>query len=668
MNAVEMRNITKVFGTFKANDNITFKVKENTIHALIGENGAGKSTLMSILFGLYTPTSGEILIKNNPVKIDSPLKANMLGIGMVHQHFKLIDDFTVLQNIVLNNEDTIARTFVTNKNAIKKIKEIMDKYNFHIDLKKKIRNCTVAEQQRVEILKMLYRDSEILIFDEPTAVLSPEQIDQFLKALIDLKNKGKTIIIITHKLDELKQVADTGTIIRLGKFIADVNIKDITHKELSKLMVGADLKEIKNSFVDNKNDVVFKIEKLNVNKQGYKNVLGLKNFSMDIKAGEIVGVAGVEGNGQSELINSIAGLSPIKSGKILLRINKKNNVHNIFHELIKTVDGRFKNVLKYIKNLNNSDKYPEIKNSLKSKYLEFVKNSKYKNDSKKMKIKNTNTDESNINNTVRDFYSFYNPVIDLLNQDNESFISQIDKLNSYISSLVKEYNKFIIESKTSNKYLDIKNYKKYTKVSKKHIVEKINEFEDWYDLSKTNIASKYTLGVAHIPEDRHLHGLVLDLNLEENSVSQILGESPYSKFGIISYKNIANFSNQIIKHFDVRSSNGGKSLARGLSGGNQQKFIVGRELSKTSELIIIAQPTRGLDVGAINNIHKNILNAKKQNKAILLISYEIDEIMSLADRVIVLNSGENTGTLTKEQITREKLGELMARKVNNEQN
>ncbi|WP_036436891.1 ABC transporter ATP-binding protein [Mycoplasma elephantis] len=628
MYAVEMKNITKVFGTFKANDNITLQVKPNTIHALIGENGAGKSTLMSILFGLYKPTSGQIYINDHIANIDSPLKANLLGIGMVHQHFKLVEDFTVLENIVLNDEDTIAGVFLDYSLARKKVKQLMEKYNFKIDLNKKIYNCSVAEQQRTEILKMLYRDSEILIFDEPTAVLSPQQIDKFLDALIDLKSKGKTIILITHKLDELKKVADTGTVIRLGKFVANVDIKTITHKELSTLMVGEEIKEINKTFKEVNDDVIFEIENLNVYKKGYKNVLGLKNFSLGIKAGEIVGIAGVEGNGQSELINAISGLSSIKSGVINFMVDKRNNVHMRFLDSINLIKNKIKTDRDYPITLNELNKILKENNAKKFDY-----------------------DDSLIEEYKNNFYLHLDEIKNNIN------------LRNNLVKMVENYHKFYLAAKNSNHYVLKENAKKYEKTLLKHKVKDKDENRFWIRLDKMNIASKYLSGMAHIPEDRHRHGVVLDLNLSENGVSQIISDYPFSKKKIINYNEINKFSQKIIDNFDVRSSNGIKSIARGLSGGNQQKFIVGRELSKPSELIIISQPTRGLDVGAINIIHRYIIDAKTQNKAILLISYEIDEIIALADRVVVLNSGTNQGMITGSEITRNKLGELMARKV-----
>lgn len=652
MYAVEMRNITMAFGDFKANDDITLKVKKNSIHALIGENGAGKSTLMSVLFGLYNQTSGQILINEKIVDINSPLKANLYGIGMVHQHFKLVEDFTVLENIVLNVEDKVAGVFVSYSKARQQINEIMNKYGFNIDLNKKIYNCSVAEQQRVEILKMLYRDSDILIFDEPTAVLSPKQIDNFLDALLDLKSKGKTIIIITHKLDELKKVADTGTVIRLGKFIADIDIKKTTHKQLSKLMIGSDLSDVKNTYKENKNESIFKVENLVVNKRGFKEIVGLNNLSFEIKAGEILGIAGVEGNGQSELVNAITGLAKIKSGQVKLRFDESKNIHEIIQN--------FRIYLKNIKKQSKISKHNEenIKNKIKLIEQDLKKHEKV--DISAISERELST---TIKNDIENFRNLY-PSNDL-----NLFIEKFDEIKENIIKINRNIEIFIDITKYSNEFINFKNYKKVAKITKKLKCETIDEKSYWIDITKASIANKYLVGMSNIPEDRHLHGLFLDANLIENSISQVIGNYPYSVANIINQKEIKNLSKVIVNNFDVRSSNGIESVARSLSGGNQQKFIVGRELSKYSKFIIIAQPTRGLDVGAINLIHDYILKAKAANKAILLVSYEIDEIISLSDRVIVLNGGQQTGVLENEQINKENLGVLMARKaVKNEEN
>lgn len=654
MFAVEMRNITMAFGNFKANDNITMKVKKNSVHAIIGENGAGKSTLMSVLFGLYNQTDGEIWINGQLVTIDSPIKANFYGIGMVHQHFKLVEDFTVLQNIVLTSEETVAKTFVTYKNTRKQIKELMEKYGFEVDLDKKISNCSVAEQQRVEILKMLYRNSEILIFDEPTAVLSPKQIDSFLDALLELKAKGKTIIIITHKLDELKKVADTGTVIRLGKHIADIDIKKTTHKELSKLMIGSELTEIKNEYQENKNEIVLKVENLNVNKKGYKGILGLKNLSFDIKAGEILSIAGVEGNGQSELINALSGLTKIKSGSINLRFDDSDHIYNYV--------SKFNKYIKALKQCVENVKANESTYSVaKTNYLNLKQLMK-ENDKKFVKQPNSiQLDELafaiELKSKITEIINTYpNNDIDLF----------LDKFDNYSTIFIETYSKiktFLQLTEHSSVFENYKMHSRIKKLSKRLSKTNSEDNSQWIELEKTSIANKYLLGMANIPEDRHLHGLFLDADLIDNSVSQVIGNTPYSHHSIIKHNEAKKLANKISKNFDVRSSNGTNSLARSLSGGNQQKFIVGRELTKYSKFVLIAQPTRGLDVGAINIIHEYILKAKANGKAILLISYEIDEIIALSDRVLVLNSGESTGVLPYKEINRESLGVLMARKA-----
>ena len=526
--AIEMKNITMVFGTFKALDGVNLSIKKGEVHALIGENGAGKSTLMSVLFGLYKQTSGNIYINDEIVNIDSPNIANDLGIGMVHQHFKLVETFTAFENIILTEEKTKVG-ILSNKDARKKIESLMKKFHFEVDLDKLVSKCSVAEQQRIEILKMLFKDADILIFDEPTAVLTPKQIDGFLDALKDLNKKGKTIILISHKLDELKKVANRGTIIRRGKYIDTIDIKKATQSKIGELMVGKKVATQANTHKNEAGEVVLSIEDLTVNKVSQSKVVGLENFNLQIRKGEIVAIAGVEGNGQSEIINAITGMSKIKSGKILL-----------------------------------------------TRHL------------------------------------------------TEKEIAKAEK-----NSGEEAIDEFITE-----------------------------------DISKDSILSRYNKGIAHIPEDRHKHGVVLDMNQIENFILQDHRKNEYSKFGFININNAKINASKSEKKFDVRSSQGISSKLRGLSGGNQQKFIVGRELSKAeARLIVVAQPTRGLDVGAINNIHKYILEARDKGAAILLISYELDEVINLADRIVVMNSGLKVGEIPGKGATRVKLGSMMASKA-----
>ncbi|ASP28085.1 ribose/galactose ABC transporter ATP-binding protein [Spiroplasma corruscae] len=500
--AVEMKNITMVFNKkIIANDNINLKVKKGEVHAIIGENGAGKSTLMSILFGLYNPTFGEILINGKSHIITSPIKANNLGIGMVHQHFKLIETYPYWKNISLGCEQTYLKFFINKSKTINKITEIMNKYNLTIDLNKKPINSSVASQQKAEILKALYRESEILIFDEPTAVLTPKEIEGFLEVLKSLKKSGKTIIFITHKMAEIKEVADSATVLRNGKVVGHYDVKNTSIEEFAQAMVGRKVVEVQNDYKDIKEDIILSIKDLYVPNQNNHKVDALKNFSLNISKGEIVAIAGVEGNGQQELVNAITGLCKFKKGQIFINNNLLNNI-----------------------------------------------------------------------------------------------------------SVNKRYSKYKI---------------------------------------------------SHIPEDRHKYGLVLDNNLIDNMVLQDISNSKFSSYGFINFNSIQEYGQRIIKKYDVRNSQSGYAIARELSGGNQQKAIIGRELERDSDLIVVFQPTRGLDIGSIEFIHSEILKAKKQGKAILLVSYELSEVLALSDRVVVLNAGSTVGELKGKNISIDKIGLMM---------
>ncbi|AHF57212.1 ABC transporter ATP-binding protein [Spiroplasma eriocheiris] len=499
--AIEMNNITKIFGELVANDDITLKVKKGEIHALIGENGAGKSTLMSILFGLYEPTKGEIFVNGKSEYISNPIKANKLGIGMVHQHFKLVDIFTVLDNIALGHEKITGKVFLDRTSEIREISKIATKYNLEVDFRAKVSNISVGMQQRVEILKILYRGADILVFDEPTAVLTPQEIEGLLNIMLDLKKDGKTIIFISHKLDEVKKLADSATVIRKGKVVDTFSVKDKTQKEIAEAMVGRQLIEIKNTGVKPQDQVLLKVENLSIKKKGITKVMALDNFNVEVHAGEIVAIAGVEGNGQSELVNAITGLEHFHQGKIL------------FNDI---------------------------------------------------------------------------------------------------------------------------------------------------DVTKVSIHQKYENGMSHIPEDRHKHGLVLDFNVIDNVVLQNIDEKPFSNYGLLNKSAIQLYAQDIITKYDVRGANSGFAVARGLSGGNQQKLIIGRELSRKHKILVVVQPTRGLDVGAIEYIHTKILEEKANGNAILLVSYELEEIMGLADRIIVLHAGKISGEVAGNQVKREEIGLMMA--------
>ena len=497
---VEMLNIRKEFPGIVANDNITLQLRKGEIHALLGENGAGKSTLMGILFGMNQPDKGVIKVRGKEVKITNPNVANELGIGMVHQHFKLVENFTVTQNIVLGCEPKILFGLGMDLNkAAKRIEELSKQYGLNVDPNAKIENISVGMQQRVEILKMLYRDADVLILDEPTAVLTPQEINELIKIMKNLINEGKSIIIITHKLKEIKAAADRCTVIRRGRYIGTVDVKTTSEAEMAKMMVGREVSFKVNKKPAKPGDVVLDIKNLSV--KNNKNVLGLKDFSIDVRAGEIVGIAGVEGNGQSELIEAITGLRKSESGTI----NFKNK-----------------------------------------------------------------------------------------------------------------------------------------------------------DITRESIRNRINSGIAHIPEDRHKRGLVLDYTIEENMVLEVYDKKPFSNKGLLNKKEIKKYAEKIIDEFDVRSGEGAESIARSLSGGNQQKAIIGREIELNPELLIAAQPTRGLDVGSIEYIHKRLVEQRDRGKAVLLVSLELDEILNVSDRIAIINNGELIGVVNADETNENEVGLMMA--------
>ena len=494
-----MLNIRKEFPGIVANDDITLQLKKGEIHALLGENGAGKSTLMSVLFGLYQPEKGEIRKNGEVVKINNPNDANDLGIGMVHQHFKLVEIFTVLENIILGVEPN-KMGFIQKKEARKKVVELSEKYGLKVDPDALIENISVGMQQRVEILKMLYRENEILIFDEPTAVLTPQEIDELMKIMKNFAAEGKSILFITHKLNEIMAVADRCTVLRKGKYVGTVDIKDTNKEELSKMMVGRDV-----NFKVDKTDAKPSETILSVKDVCVQSKLGghdsVSNVSFDVKAGEIVCLAGIDGNGQTEFVQALTGLDKIKSGSI---------------------------------------------------------------------------------------------------------------------SICGE------------------------------------------DMTKASIRKRTKAGMSHIPEDRHKHGLILDYSLEDNIVLQRYYEPEFQKNGFIKRDAVREYANKIIDQYDVRSGQGAITIARSMSGGNQQKAIVGREIDKEHKLLVAVQPTRGMDVGAIEYIHKQLIATRDEGKAVLLVSLELDEVMNVSDRILVMYEGEIVGELDPKTTTVEELGLYMA--------
>ncbi|EMI09403.1 ABC transporter ATP-binding protein [Anoxybacillus salavatliensis] len=494
---IEMLNIRKVFGNFVANDNITLQLKKGEIHALLGENGAGKSTLMNVLFGLYQPDGGEIRVKGKKVNIANPNVANDLGIGMVHQHFMLVDTFTVTENIILGSEPTKGGQ-IDIERAEKEVRELSERYGLAVDPKAKIADISVGMQQRVEILKTLYRGADILIFDEPTAVLTPQEIQELIQIMKALVREGKSIILITHKLKEIMEVCDRVTVIRRGKGIGTLNVSETNPNELAALMVGREVHFKTEKQPPKVGKPVLEIEDLVV--KDSRGITAVDHLHLTVHAGEIVGIAGVDGNGQTELIEAITGLMKSESGSI--RLNGK-----------------------------------EIRN-----------------------------------------------------------------------------------------------------LTPRQITE---------------------TGVGHIPQDRHKHGLVLDFPIGENMVLQTYYKEPYSKRGILNFKAIYDKARQLIQEFDVRTPDE-YTKARALSGGNQQKAIIGREVDRDPDLLIAAQPTRGLDVGAIEFIHKRLIEQRDKGKAVLLVSFELDEIMNVSDRIAVIYEGKIVAIVDPKETTEQELGLLMA--------
>ncbi|VKX95617.1 ABC transporter ATP-binding protein [Streptococcus pneumoniae] len=496
-NVIEMRDITKVFGGFVANDKINLHLRKGEIHALLGENGAGKSTLMNMLAGLLEPTSGEIAVNGQVVNLDSPSKAASLGIGMVHQHFMLVEAFTVAENIILGSELT-KNGVLDIAGASKEIKALSERYGLAVDPSAKVADISVGAQQRVEILKTLYRGADILIFDEPTAVLTPSEIDELMAIMKNLVKEGKSIILITHKLDEIRAVSDRVTVIRRGKSIETVEIAGATNADLAEMMVGRSVSFKTEKQASKPKEVVLSIKDLVVNEN--RGVPAVKNLSLDVRAGEIVGIAGIDGNGQSELIQAITGLRKVESGSIELKGDSIVGLHP------------------------------------------------------------------------------------------------------------------------------------------RQITE---------------------LSVGHVPEDRHRDGLILEMMISENIALQTYYKEPHSKNGILNYSNITSYAKKLMEEFDVRAASE-LVPAAALSGGNQQKAIIAREIDRDPDLLIVSQPTRGLDVGAIEYIHKRLIEEGDNGKAVLVVSFELDEILNVSDRIAVIHDGKIQGIVSPETTNKQELGVLMA--------
>lgn len=496
---IEMVGITKEFPGIIANDNVTLQLKKGEIHALLGENGAGKSTLMSVLFGMYQPEKGVIKKNGQEVRIHDPNDANRLGIGMVHQHFKLVHNFTVLENIILGVE-TVKNGMLKMDKTRERVVELSDRYGLKVDPDALISDITVGMQQRVEILKMLYRDNEILIFDEPTAVLTPQEIDELMKIMKGLTAEGKSILFITHKLNEIKAVANRCSVLRKGKYIGTVDVASTSKEQMSEMMVGRKVSLQVEKAANEPGKTILEVRGLGVkNKNTGKMVVN--NVSFDVRAGEVVCIAGIDGNGQSELVYALTGLLPADAGTV----------------------------------------------SLSGK-----------------------------------------------------------------------------------------------------------------DLTHASIRERTVSGMGHIPEDRHKHGLVLDYNLAYNMVLQSYFTPRFQNHGFLKYDDIYHYSDELIGKFDIRSGQGSRSMTRSMSGGNQQKAIIAREVDRNPELLIAVQPTRGLDVGAIEYIHKRLIAERDSGKGVLLVSLELDEVMNVSDRILVIYEGEIVADLDPKQVTVQELGLYMA--------
>lgn len=586
---IEMRHITKEFPGIIANDDITLQLRRGEIHALLGENGAGKSTLMSVLFGLYQPEKGEILKNGQVVKISNPNDATALGIGMVHQHFKLVEVFSVLDNIILGAEPNKAG-FLTKKEAREKVVALSEKYGLMVDPDAIIEDITVGMQQRVEILKMLYRDNEILIFDEPTAVLTPQEIDELMKIMKNLAAEGKSILFITHKLNEIMAVADRCSVLRKGKYIGTVEIKDTTKEELSEMMVGRHVKFEVDKDEAIPGDVVLDVEKLCVESKIHKK-LAVKDVSFQVHAGEIVCIAGIDGNGQTELVYGITGLEKLAPN---VEEDVEEHVEKPIWQKLKDVEkqGRAKLF------------FTQCGEQLKFFFVEL---------GKKIWKKLKKFGETVAAKAV----ALWNKLVLLFNKNKAQELDPNADVKGRITLCGQ-------------------------------------------DITKAPIRKRSKTGMSHIPEDRHKYGLVLDYTLEQNMVLQRYWQKEFEKAGFIKKKAVRKYSDKLIDQYDVRSGQGSVTMVRSMSGGNQQKAIVARELDREHKLLIAVQPTRGLDVGAIEYIHSQIVKDRDAGAGVLLVSLELDEVMNLSDRILVMYEGEIVGELDPKKTTVQELGLYMA--------
>lgn len=620
-NVIELSHISKSFPGIKANDDISLTLRKGEIHALLGENGAGKSTLMSVLFGLYTPDSGEILINGKKVEIKNPNDANKYHIGMVHQHFKLVECYTALQNIILGHEPVGPLGILLPKKVKKSLEDLCLKYNFKINLNEKIDDMTVGEQQKVEILKMLYRQNDILIFDEPTAVLTPQEIEDLMQSMKNLTKEGKSILFISHKLNEIMEVADRVTVLSKGRCLGTLNVKDTNPQELSRLMVGRDVQLITKKAEAKIGKEVLAVKDLYVYNSDKKKET-LHGISFNVKEGEIVCIAGIEGNGQSDLIYAITGLEKVKSGNIIIRNVDRLHYEDLFNKFYTSIDSDFKLKKEELKTQLQDKKLNKFNYILKSSlnFCSYGLNSLCKY----LSIFNRKVLKEGMN-----YLSYYL-------YETKHFIKQ-----TCINLFSK--NKRVLPKNR----LSPKNYKKQPR------------YVD-VNLEELTIRERNNFGVSHIPEDRHKYGLVLDFSLADNMVLERYFEPQFAKFGFIDKKAKIEYCNKLIKEFDIRSSQGPYTITRSMSGGNQQKAILGRELDRQTPLLIAVQPTRGLDVGAIESIHKQIIAHRDSNKAVLLVSLELEEVLNLSDRILVMYNGEIVAELDPKKTNANEIGLYMS--------
>lgn len=619
--AIEMKNISKSFPGIKANDNISLTLKHGEIHALLGENGAGKSTLMSILFGLYTPDEGEIFINGEKNEIKNPNDATKYGIGMVHQHFKLVECYTALQNIILGYEPT-KFGFLRPKVVRDAIIDLCKMYKFNIDIDEKIENMSVGDQQKVEILKMLYRKNEILIFDEPTAVLTPQEINDLMKSMRELASQGKSILFISHKLNEIMQVADRVSVLRKGKLVKTLDVKNTTVEELSRLMVGRDVELVTHKDDHEPGSPVLTVKNLTIyNEEKKKDVV--KNVSFDIRKGQIVCIAGIEGNGQTDLVYGLTGIENVKQGEIIL-----HDVDRYYYQNL------------YIKE-RNVDTSSKITKFFKKVYIcsfNFKTILRFAVNALKFVL-------INLGRLLRHAFEYVILGIKYIKNGILHLFKKDKKNNPFKKPEFRAAKKFVPYS-----YLVPKFYSYYDNLPPKLDVH----------LEKFSIRYRNMAGVAHIPEDRHKHGLVLDFSLKDNLLLQKYFEPRFEYAGFVNEKNKAEYADMLLSEFDIRSGEGISSIARSMSGGNQQKAILGREISRNTPLLIAVQPTRGLDVGAIENVHKNLIAARDNDRAVLLVSLELDEVMNLSDVIFVMFNGEIVAKLNPKETNVNEIGLYMS--------